>query len=174
MKLKEFFEETKVDTKDKVCLDIGSSTGGFSQILLLNSVKSVDCVDVGSDQLHPSIRENPKVTVYENCDIREFKSDKEYDIVTCDVSFISITHIIDAINMLASDDIIILFKPQFEVGKEVKRDKNGVVKDNNAIELSLAKFHEMVSTFGWRLQTQKESKVKGKDGNREFFFYYKK
>jgi 23S rRNA (cytidine1920-2'-O)/16S rRNA (cytidine1409-2'-O)-methyltransferase len=174
MKLKEFFDEVEVDTVDKVCLDIGSSTGGFSQVLLMNSVKSIDCVDVGSEQLHQSIKSNPKVSVYENCDIRDFKSDKDYDILTCDVSFISISHILDAINNLAKDNIIILFKPQFEVGKEIKRDKNGVVKDNNAIELSLAKFHEKVSTYGWRLQEQKESKVKGKDGNREFFFYYKK
>lgn len=174
LKLKEFFDEVSVDVQNKKCLDIGSSTGGFSQVLLLNGVASICCVDVGTDQLHDSIKSNQKVTSYENCDIRKFSTDEKYDLVTCDVSFISVLHIIETINNLASDDIIILFKPQFEVGKDIKRDKNGVVQDENAIKKSLAFFHQETSKYGWQIQEQKESKVAGKDGNREFFFYYKR
>jgi 23S rRNA (cytidine1920-2'-O)/16S rRNA (cytidine1409-2'-O)-methyltransferase len=132
-KLKYFLQELKyIELKNKNSLDIGSSTGGFTQILLENDVKKVTCVDVGSNQLHQRIKHNPKIEFFENTDIRVFKSDDIFEIVTCDVSFISILHIIEDINRLASKDIIILFKPQFEVGTNVKRDKKGVVKDKTA------------------------------------------
>jgi 23S rRNA (cytidine1920-2'-O)/16S rRNA (cytidine1409-2'-O)-methyltransferase len=174
LKLKEFLLENPIDIENKVCLDIGSSTGGFSQILLENSANSVTCVDVGSDQLHDTIRDDSRVKVYENTDIRKFESNEKFDIVTSDVSFISILNIVDDIDRLSSENIIILFKPQFEVGVEVKRDRNGVVKDQKAIEKSMALFRERVYKLGWQEILHTESKVHGKDGNREFFFYFKK
>ncbi len=84
---------------------------------------------------------------FENCDIRDFKSDISFDIVTCDVSFISILKIIDSINSLDFKNIIILFKPQFEVGTGVKRDKKGVVKDKNAILKAKENFLEQSIFF---------------------------
>ena len=174
-KLKFFLQELKnFDLKDKNALDIGSSTGGFTQILLENEIKKVTCVDVGTNQLHERIKYNDKISFFENTDIRNFESDEIFDIVTCDVSFISILNIIDAINTLASKDIIILFKPQFEVGSNVKRDKKGIVKDNNAIQKARDNFLNKTNILNWTLKYSNISKLQGKDGNVEEFFYFSK
>ena len=174
-KLKYFLEELEnFDLKNKNTLDIGSSTGGFTQILLENSVSKVTCVDVGSNQLHERIKYDSKISFFENTDIRAFKSDEIFDIVTCDVSFISILHIIEDINRLSSKDIIILFKPQFEVGTKVKRDKKGVVKDKNAILKSRENFLNYTQKLNWKLKYSSMSKLQGKDGNEEELFYFSK
>ncbi len=174
-KLKFFLQELKnFDLKDKNALDIGSSTGGFTQILLENEIKKVTCVDVGTNQLHERIKYNDKINFFENTDIRNFESDEIFDIVTCDVSFISILNIIDAINTLASKDIIILFKPQFEVGSNIKRDKKGIVKDNNAIQKARDNFLNKTNILNWTLKYSNISKLQGKDGNVEEFFYFSK
>lgn len=174
-KLKFFLQELKnFDLRDKNALDIGSSTGGFTQILLENEIKKVTCVDVGTNQLHERIKYNDKINFFENTDIRNFESDEIFDIVTCDVSFISILNIIDAINTLASKNIIILFKPQFEVGSNVKRDKKGIVKDNNAIQKARDNFLNKTNILNWTLKYSNISKLQGKDGNVEEFFYFSK
>ena len=174
-KLKYFLEELpNFILKNKNALDIGSSTGGFTQILLEKNVKKVTCVDVGSNQLHERIKYNPKINFFENTDIRNFKSEDIFEIVTCDVSFISILHIIEDINRLSSKDIIILFKPQFEVGTNVKRDKKGVVKDKNAIINSREKFLDYTQNLKWKLNYSSMSKLQGKDGNEEELFYFSK
>ena len=173
-KLKYFLDELKLDLNDFLALDIGSSTGGFAQILLENGVKKLVCVDVGSNQLHQSLRKNSKIEFYENCDIRDFKSDLIFDIVTCDVSFISILNIIEEINSLKFKNIIILFKPQFEVGNGIKRDKKGVVKDSMAINLAKDNFLAKAFSLGWNLKFRSSSKVFGKSGNIEEFFYFEK
>ncbi len=174
-KLKFFLQELKnFNLKDKNALDIGSSTGGFTQILLENEIKKVTCVDVGTNQLHERIKYNDKINFFENTDIRNFESDEIFDIVTCDVSFISILNIIDAINTLASKDIIILFKPQFEVGSNIKRDKKGIVKDNNAIQKARDNFLNKTNILNWTLKYSNISKLQGKDGNVEEFFYFSK
>ncbi len=174
-KLKFFLEELpNFILENKNALDIGSSTGGFTQILLENNVNKVTCVDVGSNQLHERIKYNSKISFFENTDIRNFKSEDIFEIVTCDVSFISILHIIEDINRLSSKDIIILFKPQFEVGTNVKRDKKGVVKDKNAIIKSREKFLDYAQSLKWKLNYSSMSKLQGKDGNEEELFYFSK
>ncbi len=174
-KLKYFLQELKhFNLNDKNTLDIGSSTGGFTQILLENDVKKVTCVDVGSNQLHERIKHNQKIEFFENTDIRNFKSNDIFEIVTCDVSFISILHIIEDINRLSSKDIIILFKPQFEVGTNVKRDKKGVVKDKTAIIKARQKFLDYALALNWKLNYSSMSKLQGKDGNEEELFYFSK
>jgi len=173
-KLKYFLEEINIDLQNKNSLDIGSSTGGFTQILLENDVQSVTCVDVGSNQLHERIKENKKIKFFENQDIRTFQSNEIFEIVTCDVSFISILNIIDDINKLSSNKIIILFKPQFEVGTNVKRDKKGVVKDKKAILQARNKFLEETKKLNWTLKKSSMSKLEGKDGNEEELFYFNK
>ncbi|QKF82657.1 TlyA family RNA methyltransferase [Halarcobacter ebronensis] len=173
-KLKYFLEEIKIELQNCEALDIGSSTGGFTQILLENSVKSVTCVDVGSNQLHERIKDDKRITFFENQDIRTFKTDKSFEVVTCDVSFISILNILKDINNLAKDKIIILFKPQFEVGTNVKRDKKGVVKDKEAIFKAKERFIGETKLLGWSLISSLPSKLEGKDGNEEELFYFNK
>lgn len=177
-KLKYFLEDLnkvqKLSLFDKNTLDIGSSTGGFTQILLLNNAKKVTCVDVGSNQLHEKIKNEEKISFFENTDIRNFKSTEIFEVVTCDVSFISILYIIEDINRLSSKDIIILFKPQFEVGTNVKRDKKGVVKDKKAIVKAREKFIVYTEQLNWKLKYSSISKLQGKDGNEEELFYFSK
>ncbi|SFV63969.1 RNA binding methyltransferase FtsJ like [hydrothermal vent metagenome] len=173
-KLLEFLEELTLDVSDKVALDIGSSTGGFTQVLLERGAKTVTCVDVGTDQLHKSIREDERVDVYESCDIRKFESGEQFDLVVSDVAFISLLHILSDVQRLAKDEIILLFKPQFEVGREAKRDKNGVVLDTKAIKNAMQKFEDATEAIGWQLIQKSPSKLTGKEGNLEYCYYFKK
>jgi 23S rRNA (cytidine1920-2'-O)/16S rRNA (cytidine1409-2'-O)-methyltransferase len=173
-KLKYFLQEINIDLQDNHALDIGSSTGGFTQILLQNNVQSVTCVDVGNSQLHKNIKNNRKIIIKENKDIRKFKSDMLYDIITCDVSFISILHILDDINRLANDKIIILYKPQFEVGNSIKRNRAGVVQDEKAILKEKENFLKESKNYKWRLVYNATSQLSGKNGNLEELFYFKK
>jgi len=173
-KLDGFFKSCDINIEDKECLDIGSSTGGFVEVILGKGAKSVTAVDVGNNQLHDSLRGNPKIDLYENTNIKDFKSEKTFDVVTCDVSFTGIGSIVDDINRLSGSDIVILFKPQFEVGKDVKRDKKGVVKDKKAIQRAEVSFESMVFPLGWELVKKEESSLKGKDGNVEIFYHFKK
>jgi len=173
-KLEDFLAEYVVDMKDKRALDIGSSTGGFAQIVLENGVESLDCVDVGSDQLHVSLRD--KVSLHENTDIRDFQDEEGFGLITCDVSFISILQITDDIDRLAKEDtdIIILYKPQFEVGKDVKRDSKGVVQDLDAIARRKEEFEAEAVKLGWEEKYQALSRVQGKEGNQEYLYHFVK
>jgi 23S rRNA (cytidine1920-2'-O)/16S rRNA (cytidine1409-2'-O)-methyltransferase len=173
-KLELFLEEYLLDLKGKTALDIGSSTGGFVQILLENEVKSVACVDVGSDQLHHSLRGNKKVAIFEETDIRAFNPEGGFEIVTCDVSFISILQIMDDIDRLAKGEMILLFKPQFEVGRGVKRDSRGVVTDERAIEEAKERFEEKANSLGWKLCYHTFSRLAGKSGNVEYIYHFRK
>jgi 23S rRNA (cytidine1920-2'-O)/16S rRNA (cytidine1409-2'-O)-methyltransferase len=137
-------------------------------------VKEVSAVDVGRDQLHKSLLNDERVFSHESCDIREFKSDKVFDIVVSDVSFISLLNILDDVDRLASDKIILLFKPQFEVGREAKRDNHGVVLDEKAIMNAMIKFEDAAMLKGWELIMKSPSKLTGKEGNLEYCYYYEK
>jgi len=173
-KLLEFLEEISFDVSGKIALDIGSSTGGFTQVLLERGVAEVTCVDVGSDQLHHSLREDAKVKVFESCDIRKFESETQFNLIVSDVAFISLLYILDDVERLASQDIILLFKPQFEVGRNAKRDKNGVVLDKKAIANAMQKFEDACALKGWQLIQKAPSKLTGKEGNLEYCYHFKK
>ena len=175
-KLESFLDEYSMDFKGKRALDIGSSTGGFAQIALENGVTSLSCVDVGKDQLHISLRQNEKVSLFEETDIREFQSDEGFTLITCDVSFISILKITDDIDRLSQSgtDIIILYKPQFEVGKDVKRDSKGVVQDLDAIARRKEEFEAETLKLGWIEKYQALSRVSGKEGNQEYLYHFVK
>ncbi len=173
-KLAMFLEELTLNVKDRIALDIGSSTGGFTQVLLERNVKEISAVDVGRDQLHKSLKEDRRVYSYESCDIRDFKSNKEFDLVVSDVAFISLLKIIGDVDRLATRDIILLFKPQFEVGREAKRDKNGVVLDRGAIQKAMIDFEDACALKGWELIFKSPSKLTGKEGNLEYCYYYTK
>ena len=175
-KLDAFLSEYRMDFQGKRALDIGSSTGGFAQIVLENGVASLDCVDVGRDQLHISLRNKETLSLHEETDIREFQSDVAFDLITCDVSFISILQIIADIDRLAQTgtDIVILYKPQFEVGKNAKRDSKGVVQDLDTIARHKEAFEAEVKRLGWEEQYQRESTLTGKEGNQEYLYHFVK
>jgi len=175
-KLESFLDAYPMDFKNKKALDIGSSTGGFAQIVLENGVAMLSCVDVGKDQLHISLRQNDKVSLFEETDIRDFESAEGFELITCDVSFISILKIIEDIDRLSQKgtDIVILYKPQFEVGKDVKRDSKGVVQDIDAIARRKEEFEAEAITLGWKQVYQAQSKVQGKEGNQEYLYHFVK
>ena len=155
-------------------LDVGSSTGGFVQILLQRGAKSVTALDVGSSQLSEILRRDPRVIVRENTDIREFESEKKFDLITCDVSFISLNLILKSLASLAKNALIVLFKPQFEVGAEIKRNKKGVLKDEKAAHGARAKFERLCAELGLAALHASACKITGKEGNREFFYLLKR
>lgn len=175
-KLENFLAEHPMDFKGKRALDIGSSTGGFAQIVLENGVSTLSCVDVGKNQLHISLRNNEKLSLHEETDIRDFQSDAAFELITCDVSFISILQITDDIDRLSQNgtDIVILYKPQFEVGKDVKRDSKGVVQDLDAIARRKEAFEAEAEKLGWQLKYQALSQVQGKEGNQEYLYHFVK
>ena len=122
--------------KDNICIDIGSSTGGFTEILLENSVKKVYSIDVGTSQLDEKLKKNNKVISIENTDFRNIQIDKEnkfqndnIDTIVGDLSFISLKKIIDKIVEISPENMILLIKPQFEVGEDIARKYNGVIDD---------------------------------------------
>ncbi|WP_291936484.1 SAM-dependent methyltransferase [Campylobacter sp.] len=155
-------------------LDVGSSTGGFVQILLQRGAKSVTALDVGSSQLSEILRRDPRVIVRENTDIREFASEKKFDLITCDVSFISLNLILKSLASLAKSALIVLFKPQFEVGTEIKRNKKGVLRDEKAVRAARAKFERLCAELGLTVLYASACKITGKEGNREFFYLLKR
>jgi len=171
-KLDAFLDELGLDVAGRVALDIGSSTGGFTQVLLERNVTEVNAVDVGHDQLHHTLRKDDRVNVYEGCDIRKFEPNRTFDLVVSDVAFISLHHILDDVERLASRDVILLFKPQFEVGREAKRDKNGVVLDKKAIANAMQKFEDACLLKGWKLVKKSPSSLSGKEGNLEYCYYF--
>jgi len=175
-KLENFLAEHPVEIEGKRALDIGSSTGGFAQIVLENGAASLACVDVGSEQLHISVRNDARVAVHEEMDIREFTAEEIFELITCDVSFISILQIIEDIDRLAGvgTEIVILYKPQFEVGREVKRDSRGVVQDADAIARRKEVFAAKAQELGWECRYEAPSKVAGKEGNVEYLYHFKK
>lgn len=173
-KLSAFLEELGLDISGVYALDIGASTGGFTQVLLEAGASEVDAVDVGKEQLHPLLLEDARVHSFESCDIREFDSAKTYPLVVSDVSFISLHNILDDVDRLACEKIILLFKPQFEVGREAKRDRNGVVQDDKAITKAMIHFEDACAIKGWKLMKKSPSKITGKEGNLEYCYYFTK
>ncbi|MFP5990225.1 TlyA family RNA methyltransferase [Helicobacter pylori] len=172
-KLGAFLEDHFIDFTKKVVLDVGASKGGFSQVALLKGAKKVLCVDVGKMQLDEGLKQDKRIECYEECDIRGFKTPETIDLVLCDVSFISLYCILEAILPL-SDEFLALFKPQFEVGRKIKRNKKGVVVDKEAILNALENFKNHLKIKDFQILKIQESLVKGKNGNVEFFIHFKR
>ncbi len=172
-KLEGFLNGSNFSVDQKTCLDVGASTGGFVQILLERGAKRVVAVDVGKDQLDPELKNHPRVESVEGCDIRDFHSAERFDLVTCDLSFIALNHVLDALLHFAKSDIIVLYKPQFEVGKEAKRDRRGVVVDEKAIKSAIENFESTVCRQ-CSIKEKSRSSVAGKEGNIEWFYHLSK
>lgn len=178
-KLAGFFEviQGKIVLEWKNCLDIGSSTGWFTQVLLSLGVHHIDAVDVGTDQLHESIRQDSRVSSYEQTDIRNFAIDHPYiyDIIVCDASFISLSEIIDSISVLSDGytEIVLLYKPQFEVGREHLRH-TGVPKDPKIVEQKMKEFEWLLQLKYFNILKILPSSLKGEAGNQEWIYWIQK
>lgn len=172
LKLEHALREFSIDVSGKNCLDIGSSTGGFTDCLLQHGAAHVDCVDVGSDQLHINIKNDSRVNVYEQTDIRNFKKNCIYDVIVCDVSFISLVHIIPELPRFSDGNtrIIMLIKPQFEVGKEFL-NKQGIVANDQVVQDCIQKIKNTLRQFGFTEQGVVPSPITGGDGNQEFLIH---
>ncbi len=173
-KLKHFLPQLPFDVTGMCTLDIGASTGGFTEVLLEYGAAHVDAVDVGHDQLHPRLRDDARVHSFEGTDIRQFTCKTPYDLVVSDVSFISLLLLLEAIDRLSKEWIVLLFKPQFEVGREVKRDRNGVIHDAKAVAKAMQRFEDACSLHGWTLIAKEAASITGKEGNREYCYGYKR
>lgn len=135
----------------------------------------VDAVDVGTNQLHESLRSDTRVTSYEQTDIRSFVSDREYSIIVCDASFISLQEILPSILNFATrkTEIILLYKPQFEVGRENLR-KTGVPKDEKITEQCMKEFEEFLAEKNCSIIQKEKSTLQGEAGNQEWIYWIRK
>ena len=157
-----------LDFKNSVVLDIGSSTGGFTDCALQHGARMVYAVDVGTDQLDQKLRSDFRVHSYENTNICDFNVDERFDYLVMDVSFVSITKILPSLLKFLDDNntLVCLFKPQFEVGK-IKM-KNGVVKDPKIHKNVIVMLINFINELGLYVNDLTFSTQKGKSGNIEY------
>lgn len=157
------------------CLDAGASTGGFTDVLLRNEAREVVAVDVGYGQLAWSLRQDPRVIVYDRMNIRDLTPDKiggPVDLAVGDLSFISLRLVLDALLgvMNPHGDLSLMVKPQFEVGRS-KVGRGGVVRDVDLRASAVAAVAELAATKGWGAQSVTTSPLPGPSGNVEFFLW---
>ncbi|MFC1497579.1 TlyA family RNA methyltransferase [Verrucomicrobiota bacterium] len=178
-KLEAAFDAFELDVHDKTCLDIGSSTGGFTDCLLQHGASKVYAVDVGKGQLHWKLRNDPRVIVMENINARYLKPDdlpEKPFFCVIDVSFISLTKILPAVIQVLSENahIVTLIKPQFEAGRK-QVEKGGVVRDPEIRQQVIDKVKQFgVERLGLEWLEVYESPLKGPAGNVEFLALWKK
>jgi 23S rRNA (cytidine1920-2'-O)/16S rRNA (cytidine1409-2'-O)-methyltransferase len=157
------------DPKGRICLDVGASTGGFTQVLLERGAKSVYAVDVGRGQLHASLRSQPEVISLEATDIRALTLLGEPpNLIVVDVSFISLKLVLPAAFGLAKTpaQLVALIKPQFEAGRAAL--KRGIVRDTAVHAAVCDDISKFITTLGWRVLGIEPSPITGGDGNAEF------
>ncbi|MDO4868267.1 MAG: TlyA family RNA methyltransferase [bacterium] len=174
LKLESVAKILKLDFRNKIVLDVGSSTGGFTDYALQNGAQKVIAVDVGTNQLHPKLRLNSKIELHEKTDIRNFKTKDLIDIVVIDVSFISLRDILPSIVNLISKNtqIVAMVKPQFEAGKN--NTIRGVVKNNSLRRKIMQDFEKWCKTNNLFAVNKRDSEIKGAKGNQERFYILKK
>ncbi len=163
-----------IDVAGRVCLDIGSSTGGFTDVLLQAGAQRVHAVDVGAGQLAWPLRNDARVRVHERLNARELKPQdigEAVDLITCDVSFISVTLILPAAAPLLHPrgQMVILIKPQFEVGKG-QVGKGGIVRAPELHQAACERVARAVRDLGFEADIM-ESPILGAEGNKEFLLY---
>lgn len=178
LKLVEAIEKWQPEIEHKTFMDIGASTGGFTEVLLRNNAQKVFCVDVGKDQLHASLKENERVVNLEKTHVRELthKSISEScDGCVIDVSFISLEKIFPFLHPYLKEGatVIALVKPQFEVGRE-NVGKGGIVKNQLLYKEVIEKIKELGKTNHLEYIDHIESPILGGDGNKEFLMLLKK
>lgn len=175
LKLASVTEALNVDFKNKVVLDVGSSTGGFTDYALQNGAKKVIAVELGTNQLHLTLRTNPKIELHEQTDIRDIKKlSSAVHIVLADVSFVSLRELLPSINKLVNKNaqILVMVKPQFEAKNSNIKHK-GVIK-NEAIRRNILKDFEVWAKQHYFIADKQDSDVSGEKGNKERFYLLKK
>lgn len=175
VKLEGALEHFRVVAEGKICLDIGASTGGFTDCLLQKGAAKVYAVDVGTNQLSWKLRTDPRVVVRERFNARELAFDaigERVELVTMDVSFISATLILPALPKLLvpGAEVLVLVKPQFEVGRELV-GKGGIVRDPKLHQEAVARVSRKLLELGFAGLASVESSLPGAEGNREYFLH---
>ena len=178
IKLDFALEELKLNVNNKVCADLGSSTGGFTDVLLKKNAKHIYCVDVGKGLLDWKLLNSNKVTNIESTNVRNlFINDisPKISFITCDLSFISITKALEKIVITSKKNIVILalIKPQFELSKDMI-GKKGVVTNNDYRKLAIKKVSDWFKLKGWKNKKIIKSPITGVAGNQEYFIYCEK
>lgn len=170
LKLASVAKDFNLDFRGKTVLDIGSSTGGFTDYALQHGAKKIFAVDVGTDQLNAKLRLAEKIELHEKTDIRDFYTDEPIDIIVGDVSFISLREILPHVaqNLMRPDTILVaMLKPQFEAGKQATN--KGVVKNSKIRRQILTNFEEWSRQY-FVILDKKDSDVSGAKGNLERFY----
>jgi len=173
LKLASVVEKLELDFRDKLVLDVGSSTGGFTDFALKSGAKKVIAVDVGTDQMHPALRSDSRIELHEKTDIRKFdKASITPDIVVIDVSFISLRQILPSVAKLVSPQtqIVAMAKPQFEANAS---DINKGVVKNDSLRRKILKDFESWVKKQFIVITKADSEVAGTKGNLERFYVLK-
>ncbi|MBD5104962.1 MAG: TlyA family RNA methyltransferase [Ruminococcaceae bacterium] len=171
LKLEKAVECFKIRLKDCTCIDVGASTGGFTDCMLQNGAEKVYAVDVGSDQLDEKLRNDSRVISLENTDVRaaEGKIPEKADFISVDVSFISLKTVLPEVKKLLKESgtVVALIKPQFEVGKS-GIGKRGVVKNPSLREKAVWDIKEFSESIGFKCRGLIQSPITGGDGNIEY------
>ena len=178
LKLEKAMTHFGVELKDKICMDVGSSTGGFTDCMLQNGAVKVYAVDVGHGQLDWKLRNDPRVVCMEKTNIRYVTQEDIADKInfsSIDVSFISLTKVLGPVKALLADDgqIVCLIKPQFEAGRE-KVGKKGVVREKSTHLEVIEKVIEFAVSIGFEILNLEYSPIKGPEGNIEYLLYLHK
>lgn len=174
VKIAHALDVTGVSPAGRLCLDVGASTGGFTDVLLRRGARHVVAVDVGRDQLHARLRGDARVTSLEDTDIRALERTRlpaPFDLIVVDASFISLTLVLPAALAFAAPtaDLLALIKPQFEAPRSAIR--KGIVRDPAAHAAACDRIAGCAGALGWRVTTTFPSPIEGGDGNREFFLW---
>lgn len=175
LKLEKAVNEFSIELNGLVCLDIGASTGGFTDCMLQNGAKKVYAVDVGTNQLDQKLRGDERVVSLEKTDIRSFTSPEQIDFISIDVSFISLKTVLPcAFSQLKENGkCVALIKPQFEAGRKAL-NKNGIVTDAKIRENVVAEIKQFCADLGFLVIGTTNSAIKGGDGNVEFLIFLAK
>jgi 23S rRNA (cytidine1920-2'-O)/16S rRNA (cytidine1409-2'-O)-methyltransferase len=166
---------TTVQVEGKVCVDIGASTGGFTDCLLQNGAAKVYAIDVGYGQLHQSLRVDTRVVVMERTNIKDITGfGEEIGLVVIDVSFISLKRVFPVViewNQAAPLEIIALIKPQFEVGKKIAAAGKGVIRNEKDRQTAIDSVHAYAQSLGMQIHGITESPIQGPKGNIEYLLH---
>lgn len=173
LKLSHALQYFKIGVRGCVCLDVGASTGGFTEVLLKNGAIKVYAVDVGTNQLVSELRNDARVVSLEQTDIRDLVPLSPVDLIVIDVSFVSLTNIIECLPRWSAKTIIALIKPQFEVPREISAKCNGVIKSSDWHDWSINRVTDAFLDAGFDCWGVTESPVKGGSGNTEFLACFK-